>query len=601
VTAALHRTAAACAAAILLLSAAGAAGSAGAAGLPSRVVVPLVTATLPFGLVNVQAGIVVAPDGLIVTQLRTVRGAQAITVTLPGSAALAARLVAADAGSDLALLKVAPPRPLPVPPFADSTPLEIGQSVRAYGYPFAESLGSQDLAEGEGTISTVAGPPVYAFFSDALVNPGFAGGPVLDSAGRVVGMMQVTAPGIRRTAWVKSNPGLLPVVERMRREPPSRAASLPPVVPAIQPASRAASRQITIAVNATLSGPSAAAGRAIRDGVQLAVEDLGAALRARGIGVSVIVADDRGDPAVAAGNARRLAADPSVLLVVGHSLSGTSIAAAPVYDDARLPMITPAAEVATLTDAGHGSVFRVIGRDDVQGIAAAQFVRDRLGGGSAYVVYEPTDYGLRTAAGFWWEGRRLGLRVQGLSAVDDTTLAQIVGAIASAAPAVVYYGGEMAGAVPFLKRLREAGVRAPLIGADGLDTSEFAYLAGGAMLPAYYTVLDGPSRIYPGAGGFAARFRARFGRSPEAFAALAFDAAGAGLQAIAVAGAGAAPDRAAVLAALHAPAFQYQGITGTIRFTANGDRVHSPVYVMAVRSPAWSRWRDNTVAAAFSP
>ncbi|MHB8731321.1 MAG: ABC transporter substrate-binding protein [bacterium] len=600
-TAAFHRTAAACAAAILLLSAAGAAGSAGAAGLPSRVVVPLVTATFPLGLVNAQAGIVVAPDGLIVTELRTVRGARALTVTLPGSAPLPARLVASDASSDLALLKVAPPRPLPVPPFADSTPLQIGQLVRAYGYPFAASLGTRDLAEGEGTISRLAGPPVYAFFSDALVNPGFAGGPVVDGAGRVVGMMQVTAPGIRRTAWAKSNPGLLPAVERMRREPSGPTAPPAFAVPAAPRASRPASRRITIAVNATLSGPSSAAGRAIRDGVQLAVEDLGAALRPRGIDVSVTAADDRGDAAVAVSNARRLAADASVLLVVGHSLSSTSIAAAPVYDDARLPMITPSGEVATLTDAGHGSVFRVIGRDDVQGIAAAQFVRDRLGGGSAYVVYEPTDYGLRTAAGFWWEGRRLGLRVQGLSAVDDTTLAQIVGAIASAAPAVVYYGGEMAGAVPFLKRLREAGVRAPLIGADGLDTSEFAYLAGGAMLPVYYTVLDGPSGVYPDAGGFARRFRARFGRAPEPFAALAFDAAGAGLRAIAVAGAGAALDRAAVLAALHAPGFRYQGVTGTIRFTSNGDRVHSPVYVMEVRSPVWSRWRDNTVAGAFSP
>ncbi|HLY21481.1 MAG TPA: ABC transporter substrate-binding protein [bacterium] len=599
-TTALNRIAGACAAATLLLSASGDAGTPGRAGLPPEIVVPLVTATLPLGLTNAQAGIVVASDGLIVTELRTVRSAHTLTVTLPGSSPLPARLVASDAGSDLALLKVAAPHLLPVPPFADSTPLQIGQSVRAYGYPFAESLGSRDLAEGEGTISRIAGPPVYAFFSDALVSPGFAGGPVLDTAGRVVGMMQVTAPGVRRTAWAKSNPGLLPVVERMRREPAGRAAS-PPSAAAVPPAPRLASRQITIAVNATLSGPSAAGGRAIRDGVQLAVEDLGAALRARGIGPSVIAADDRGDPAVAADNARRLAADPSVLLVVGHSLSGTSIAAAPVYDGAGLPMITPAGEVATLTDAGHGSVFRVIGRDDVQGVAAAQFVRVRLGGGSAYVVYEPSDYGLRTAAGFWWEGQRLGLRAQGLSAVDDTTLAQVVASIASAAPAVVYYGGEMAGAVPLLKRMREAGVRVPLIGADGLDTSEFAYLAGGAMLPAFYTVLDGPSGLYPGAGRFVERFRGRFGRPPEPFAALAFDAAGAGLQAIVAAGAGGAPDRAGVLAALHDPAFQYQGVTGMIRFTSNGDRVHSPVYVMEVRSPAWSRWRDNTVAAAFFP
>jgi branched-chain amino acid transport system substrate-binding protein len=578
------------------------AGSGVTARLPLRIVVPLVTATLPLGLMRAQAGIVVSPDGLIVTQLRAVRGARRLTVAIPGSEPVNARVVGMSDADDLALLKISSLRPLPVPPFADVSPLQIGETVRAFGYPFVVSLGMKDVAEGVGTISRIAGPPVNAFFSDALVNPGFAGGPILDRTGKVVGMTQVTAPGVRRTAWAKSIAGVLPAVERMRRQPlaPISSSDVATVSATREPR---VPRQVQIAVHVTLSGPTAAMGRAVRDGAELAVETLAGPIRARGVEVSMLAVDDQGNSETAVSNARRLVADPSVLLVIGHSMSSTSMAAAATYDSAALPMITPAGEVATLTDSDHGSVFRVIGRDDIQGVAAAQFLKERMHGKSAYVIYEPSDYGLRAASGFWWEGQRLDIRMEGLTPVDGTTLNAVVTAIAAAAPDVVYYGGELTGAVPLLKRLRRVGVRAPLMGTDGLDTSEFAYLTGGAMLPAYYTILDGPPEFYPKSAQFIERFRARFGRAPEPFAALAFDAVGAGLEAISRAGRGFAtvPARGDVLAALHDPAFRYQGVTGLVQFTPNGDRRHSPVFVMQVRSSEWSRWRQNTAAASLRP
>jgi len=347
-------------------------------------------------------------------------------------------------------------------------------------------------------------------------------------------------------------------------------------------------------VHVALSGQNGPVGRAIRDGAALAIEELGAPLRSHGLDVSMVSLDDRGDPQVAASNARRdLVGDPSVLLVIGHSLSGASIAAAAVYDDAGLPMITPACEVATLTDSGYRAVFRVIGRDDVQGVAAARFGWTHMRGKTAYVAYEPGEYGLRTAAGFWWEGRRLGMRVAGLLPVEAATLDGVVAAIALVKPDLVYYGGGSAGAAKLLSRMRARGDRTPLIGADALDTSEFAYFAGGAAPQTTYTILDGPPAFYPGASGFAGRFRARFGRDPEPFAALAYDAAGAGLRAIARASEGYTriPARGSVLAALHDPAFRFEGITGTVQFTPNGHRLHSPVFVMQVRISTWARWR----------
>ncbi len=583
---------------------AGRASPAGQAACPDAALsVALVTATAADGLVTAQAGTVVSTAGDVLTQWSWLKNARRFVIALPGQAPARARLLGASDGNDLVLLRpVSPVRACPVS-FGDASAIRAGQPVQVSGYPFAGRQRSGFVAAENGTILETRGAPARTFRSDLVVDPGFAGSPILDAHGRAIGIQHIAGGrAVWRDIWTDSVLGLPVLIDRLERASPASfpVQAAPPVIAR----RRAAGRQLTIAVHASLSGQRAAVGRSILDGAAQAVSELSAAFQAHGIQVRLTALDDRGDPAAAVANIReRLLNDPSVLLVVSHNSTGVCQDAARVYEEAGLPSITPACEVASFTDGGLRTVFRVIGRDDAQGAAAARFARSAYAARTAYVAYEPGLYGLRTAAAFWWEAKRLGIRVAGLAPVAPATLRAASAAAANARPDVVYYGGEAPGAARFLRALRSLGVRAVFLGPDGLDSSEFRYFAGPDGTGTIYTILDAPPRLYPAAGTFADHVRTRVGHEPGPFAALAYDAVGVGLEAVARASMGyrRLPTREEVLTALHEPSLSFRGVTGIVRFMTNGDRMDSPVFVMRVTGATWTDWPNNMPLTTIIP
>jgi serine protease Do len=145
------------------------------------------------------SGVVVDPDGWIVTNAHVVEGARGIRVDLlqptaagasilrPRSRRLAARLVGLDRETDVAVLKVEQAG-LPALAFGDSEALHQGQVVLAFGSP----LGLENSAS-LGVVSAVArqlrpDDPMIYVQTDASINPGNSGGPLVDVAGRMVGL-----------------------------------------------------------------------------------------------------------------------------------------------------------------------------------------------------------------------------------------------------------------------------------------------------------------------------------------------------------------------------------------------------------------------------
>ncbi len=139
-------------------------------------------------------GFVVAGDGRIITNEHVIDGAQQVTVRIgPNGREQPAQIVAADASKDLALLQVdTGGQTLPALALDDSSRVQVGDPVYAIGNPFGLSntltsgivsaLG-RDIQAPDGT-STISG----AIQTDAPINPGNSGGPLLDSAGRVIGV-----------------------------------------------------------------------------------------------------------------------------------------------------------------------------------------------------------------------------------------------------------------------------------------------------------------------------------------------------------------------------------------------------------------------------
>ncbi len=152
---------------------------------------------------GIGSGFIIHRDGWVLTNAHVVEGADGVDVDLGGGAKLPARVVGIDAESDVALLKVNPPRPLPVVPLGDSDRIVVAEWVMVIGSPFgldhSVTLGIVSPT-GRSDISPVGRPGTYDFIqTDASINPGNSGGPLIDLRGEVIGIataVNATGQGI---------------------------------------------------------------------------------------------------------------------------------------------------------------------------------------------------------------------------------------------------------------------------------------------------------------------------------------------------------------------------------------------------------------------
>src|SRR6184192_2011105 len=135
------------------------------------------------------SGVLVDPKGYILTNNHVIENAQEIIVRLSDQRKFTAKLVGRDPKSDIAVLKVDAPRPLPAAELGDSDHLRVGQWAIAIGNPFG-----LDRTVTVGIISATArtrvGVTQYDNFiqTDASINPGNSGGPLLNIDGKVIGI-----------------------------------------------------------------------------------------------------------------------------------------------------------------------------------------------------------------------------------------------------------------------------------------------------------------------------------------------------------------------------------------------------------------------------
>jgi branched-chain amino acid transport system substrate-binding protein len=164
------------------------------------------------------------------------------------------------------------------------------------------------------------------------------------------------------------------------------------VVLAVMPAASPAVAEVRIGLAAALTGTMAWGGGSALEGAEVAIADLNAKGGVFGEQIELITADDycEGEQAVAAAN-KLVAA--GVVAVFGHQCSGPAIPASKTYADAGILMITHGASNTQLTERGFTNVFRVIGRDDVQGRIAGDLLAERWGNSSIAILHDGQAYG----------------------------------------------------------------------------------------------------------------------------------------------------------------------------------------------------------------
>ena len=132
-----------------------------------------------------------------------------------------------------------------------------------------------------------------------------------------------------------------------------------------------AAAEVLIGVAGPMTGKDAWFGEQLQRGAELAVADLNAAGGVLGEQVRLVTADDFCDPEQAVAAAKKLVSD-GVVFVVGHYCSHASIPASEIYEAAGVLQISPASTNPMLTELGRANVFRVVNRDDANGVVGRQ-------------------------------------------------------------------------------------------------------------------------------------------------------------------------------------------------------------------------------------
>jgi branched-chain amino acid transport system substrate-binding protein len=334
----------------------------------------------------------------------------------------------------------------------------------------------------------------------------------------------------------------------------------------------------------------------IRNATILATEEWAGRLADVGVRVAADAADDEARPATGVANATRLVRDSSVIAIIGHLNSGVAIPSSEIYAQGGLAMVSPANTNPMVTERGLGNVFRVIGRDDVQGTAMATFARDGLRLRHVAIAHDSTSYGTGTASTFAAQAP-----IVGISILEAGHFGAAVPAIVSAQPDGVFFGGIYDDAARFLLDLSRSGYRGRFLGTDGLDSAEFARLAGSQVVGVHYATVAGPITAYPEATQLARRYEQRFRVPAEPFVAEAYDATSIVLSvihAIARAQGGHTISRSAVVDGLK-QIQAFPGATGPISFSRKGDRNPAQYFVVRVNSSNPSAWDRNQLVQRY--
>ncbi|MBU3732282.1 MAG: branched-chain amino acid ABC transporter substrate-binding protein [Beijerinckiaceae bacterium] len=284
-----------------------------------------------------------------------------------------------------------------------------------------------------------------------------------------------------------------------------------------------ASAQIKLGVAGPLTGPNAAFGAQLKNGVEQAVEDINAAGGILGQKIQVFLGDDVSDPKQGVSVANKFVGD-GVKFVVGHFNSGVTIPASEVYQENGMLVITPSATNPKLTERNMWNVFRTCGRDDQQGAVAADYIAKNYAGKKVAVVHDKTTYGQGLA-----DETKKAMNAKGIKEVlyegvntGEKDFSALVSKIKAAGADVVYWGGLHTEGGLIVRQMRDQGVKAPLMSGDGITSDEFATIGGPGVEGTLMTFPPDP-RNRPEAKAVVAKFEAKK-FNPEAYTLYSYAA-----------------------------------------------------------------------------
>lgn len=330
---------------------------------------------------------------------------------------------------------------------------------------------------------------------------------------------------------------------------------------------------------------------------KVAVAEVNEAGGIKGFQIELQVEDDRctGDDATTV--ASRVASDPRVVAVVGHICSGATTSASDVYEEARIPMMSPSATAAGVTERGLDVMNRVAFRDDVQGVVDAHYMYKILGLRKIAVLHDNDTYGLGLAEVVRDTFTELGGEVvafQGIN-VDDQDFRPVLTSLVPLEPEAIFFGGYVQQAVLLVPQKNDVGLQDVIFFSDdGVYGQAFIQGAGDAAEGAYASFAKTPETDPERLEAFDEKYEEMFNIKPSdlgPFHYHAYDSAMIILKAIdqvsVVDDAGnLVIDREELIQAVRNTT-EYDGLTGVLTCNEKGDCGAGSIAINLVEDGEW--------------
>ena len=279
---------------------------------------------------------------------------------------------------------------------------------------------------------------------------------------------------------------------------------------------------VKIAVLLTLSGPDKPYGEDALRGVEMAVADK---KELSGHPIELIQVDDHCSAEGGEAGAQQIAADPTIVGVIGATCSSASIPAGKVFSEAGMVLISPSSTAPSLTLAGQHApgFFRTIYNDRAQGKAVAEFVFKVLGLRTMSTLHDGTPYSMELQAAACENFEKLGgtclgrIQLGGSADVNAKVLW-----LSKLRTEAVYFPVYTEDGIAILNAIKRQGITSALVSSESLFSSDFLQQTGDLARGMY---ISGPTPVAESAS-FSAKYRAAYGEDPIATYHLqAYDAA----------------------------------------------------------------------------
>ena len=368
---------------------------------------------------------------------------------------------------------------------------------------------------------------------------------------------------------------------------------------------------LTIGVDAPLSGENSTTGLGIQYGAQIAVDDANKNKLVPGVTFKLKAYDDKAQPATGQSNATTITGDKTAVGAVGPLNSGVAQTMQQVFASANMVQISPANTNPELTmgknwqtapKRPYKTYFRTATTDALQGGFAAEYAYTGLKKKNVFVVDDKQTYGAGLAKLFNTAFKKAGGKIAGTDHVNtgDKDFGALVSKIKAAKADLVYYGGQYDESALITKQLKDAGVKIPLFGGDGMYATTYIETAGKPSEGDLATAIGVPVDTLPGAKAFVDTYKAKgYKGDYGAYGAYAYDATTAIINAVKAAKA-ANDDKLPTGDDLRSKVVEevqkadFEGISGKLSFDEFGDTTNKQLTVYQVEKGKWKAVKTGT-------